>query len=399
MKKLPAPLRESKLIFNYQFLIFIECSNVSLIHLLKIGNCKLIISFMEYLQNFKKLLDTVVKENASDLLISVGHAPNIRITGQLIPLSKESIITPKDAEGYAFAIMQEAQKKRFLEQKEIDFGYQFEDKGRFRVNVFFQRGNISIALRYIQLEIRTIEELNIPPVLHEFVSRPQGLVLMTGATGQGKTTTLAALIDEINHTRSVHVITIEDPIEYTYQPGRAIIDQREVSLDTLSFANALRATFRQNPDVIMVGEMRDLETISTAITAAETGHLVFATLHTNSASETIHRIVDVFPAEQQNQIRFQLASVLLGIVSQRLVPRIKGGFIPVCEVMIANTATGSLIRENKIHEIPAVIETSAKEGMISMNRYLADLARKKEITLKSAIDFSPNPSEVKNLLR
>jgi len=354
---------------------------------------------MEYLQNFKKLLDTVVKENASDLLISVGHVPNIRITGQLVPLSKENVITPKDAEGYAFSIMQEAQKKRFLEQKEVDFGYQFEDKGRFRVNIFFQRGNISIALRYIQLNIRTIEELNVPPVLHEFVSRPQGLVLLTGATGQGKTTTLAALIDEINHTRSVHVITIEDPIEYVFQPDRAIIDQREVLLDTLSFENALRATFRQNPDVIMVGEMRDLETISTAITAAETGHLVFATLHTNSASETIHRIVDVFPAGQQNQIRFQLATALLGIVSQRLIPRIKGGLIPVCEVMIENTATGTLIRENKIHEIPAVIETSAKEGMISMNRYLADLARKKEITLKSAIDFSPNPSEVKNLLR
>lgn len=354
---------------------------------------------MEYLQRFKKLLDTVVQENASDLLISVNHVPNIRITGQLVPLSKEALITPKDAEGLAYSIMQEPQKKRLLEQKEVDFGYQFEGKGRFRVNVFFQRGNISIAMRYIQNEIRTIEELNVPPVLHEFVSRPQGLVLMTGATGQGKTTTLAALIDEINHTRSVHVITIEDPIEYTYKPDRAIVEQREVSLDTLSFANALRATFRQNPDVIMVGEMRDLETISTTITAAETGHLVFATLHTNSASETIHRVVDVFPAEQQNQIRFELASSLLGIVSQRLIPRIKGGFIPVCEVMLANTATATLIRENKIHEIPAVIETSSKEGMISMNRYLADLARKKEITLKNAMDFSSNPSEVKNLLR
>ncbi|KKQ21727.1 MAG: twitching motility protein [Parcubacteria group bacterium GW2011_GWA2_37_10] len=354
---------------------------------------------MDYLQNFKKLLDTVVRENASDLLISVNHVPNIRIIGQLIPLSKEALITPKDSEGLAFSIMQEPQKKRLLEQKEVDFGYQFEGKGRFRVNVFFQRGNISIAMRYIQNEIRTIEDLNVPPVLHEFVSRPQGLVLMTGATGQGKTTTLAALIDEINHTRSVHVITIEDPIEYTYKPDRAIIEQREVSLDTLSFANALRATFRQNPDVIMVGEMRDLETISTTITAAETGHLVFATLHTNSASETIHRVVDVFPAEQQNQIRFELASSLLGIVSQRLIPRIKGGFIPVCEVMLANTATSTLIRENKIHEIPAVIETSSKEGMISMNRYLADLARKKEITLKNAMDFSSNPSEVKAHLR
>jgi len=354
---------------------------------------------MDYLQNLKRLLDIVVQENASDLIISVNHVPNIRITGQLVPLSKEPIVTQKDAEGFALSMFLPAQHKIFIEQKEVDFGYQFGDKGRFRVNVFMQRGNVSIAMRYIQSKIRTLEELNVPPVLHEFVSRPQGLILMTGATGQGKTTTLAALIDEINHTRSVHIITIEDPIEYTYLPDRAIIEQREVLLDTLSFENALRATFRQNPDVIMVGEMRDLETISTTITAAETGHLVFATLHTNSASETIHRVVDVFSAEQQNQIRSQLAQSLLAIVSQRLVPRIKGGFIPVCEVLIANTATATLIRENKIHEIPAVIETSAKEGMISMNRYLADLVRRKEISLSNAMDYSANPSEIKNLLR
>ncbi len=353
---------------------------------------------MDYLENLKRFLSIVVQENASDLIISVGHVPNIRITGQLVPLSKEVIITAKDSEGFAFSIMLESQKKRFLEQKEVDFGYDFGEKGRFRVNIFFQRGNISLAMRFIQSNIRTIEELNMPPVLHEFTSRHQGLVLVTGATGQGKTTTLAALINEINLSRSVHVITVEDPIEYTYKPERAIVEQREVLLDTHSFQNALRVILRQNPDVIMVGEMRDLETISTTITAAETGHLVFATLHTNSAPETIHRIVDVFPAEQQNQIRSQLALSLLGIISQRLVPRIKGGFIPFCEVMIANMATANLIRENKIHEIPAVIETSAKEGMVSMNRYLADLVRKKEITLKNAMDYSTNPSEIKNLL-
>lgn len=354
---------------------------------------------MDYLQKIKGLLDIVVKEDASDLIISVGHVPNLRIIGQLVPLSKEVVITPKDSEGIAFALMIESQKKRFLEQKEVDFGYEFDDKGRFRVNVFYQRGNISIALRYIQSKIRTIEELNMPPVLHEFTSKHQGLVLVTGATGQGKTTTLAALVNEINLSRSVHVITVEDPIEYTYKPERAVVEQREVLLDTLSFQNALRVILRQNPDVIMVGEMRDLDTISTTITAAETGHLVFATLHTNSAAETIHRVVDVFPAEQQNQIRSQLAMSLLGIVSQRLVPRIKGGFIPFCEVMISNPATSNLIRENKIHEIPAVIETSSREGMISMNRYLTDLVRKKEITLKSAMDFSTNPVEIKNLLR
>jgi len=354
---------------------------------------------MDYLTYFKKLLDTVVKEEASDLDISVGHAPNIRITGQLVPLSQEKIISAKDSEGLAFSILSEVQRKKFLEQKEIDFSYQHENLGRFRVNIFFQRGSISLALRFIPSKIRTIEELNLPPVLHDFISRPQGLILVTGATSQGKSTTLAAMIDEINHTRSVHIITVEDPIEYTYPIDRAVIEQREVEIDTLNFNNALRASLRQNPDVIMVGEMRDLETIGTTITAAETGHLVFATLHTNSASQTIHRIVDVFPAEQQSQIRFQLSSSLLGIVSQRLVPRIKGGFIPVCEVLICNNAVANLIRENKIHEIPAVIETSAKEGMISLNRAMVDLVRRKEISLKNAMDFATDSSEVRNLLR
>lgn len=354
---------------------------------------------MEYLQFLKKLLDIVVQEDASDLDISVGHKPNIRIIGQLVPLGQEKIMTPKDSEGIAFAMMSEQQKKKFLQEKEADFSYQHEDKGRFRVNIFFQRGSVSLALRFIPSKIRTIEELSLPPVLHDFTSRPQGLVLVTGATSQGKSTTLAAMIDEINKTRSVHIITVEDPIEYTYPVDRAIIDQREVGIDTLNFNNALRASLRQNPDVIMVGEMRDLETIATTITAAETGHLVFATLHTNSAAQTIHRIVDVFPSEQQGQIRFQLSSSLLGIISQRLIPRIKGGFIPVCEILINNNAVSTLIRENKIHEIPAVIETSAKEGMVSLNRAMVDLVRKKEISLKNAVDYALDPGEVRNLLR
>jgi len=354
---------------------------------------------MDYLNYFKKLLDITVREEASDLDISVGHAPSIRITGQLIPLGQEKVVLPQDSEGIAFSIMSELQRKKFLEEKEIDFSYEHEDKGRFRVNAYFQRGVISLALRFLPSKIRTIEELNLPPVLHDFVDRPQGLILVTGASGQGKTTSLAAMIDEINHTRSVHIITVEDPIEYTYPVSRSIIDQREIASDTLSFAGALRATFRQNPDVIMVGEMRDLETISTTITAAETGHLVFATLHTNSAAQTVHRVVDVFPGDQQNQIRFQLASSLLGIISQRLVPRIKGGFIPVCEVMLCNNAVSTLIREDKTHEIPAVIETSAKEGMISLNRSMVDLVRKKEISLKNAIDYAVDPSEIRNLLR
>ncbi|MBI2050088.1 MAG: PilT/PilU family type 4a pilus ATPase [Candidatus Staskawiczbacteria bacterium] len=354
---------------------------------------------MDYLQKFKKLLNIVVKEEASDLLIAVGHHPTIRITGQLVPLADEQKISADDAEGFAFSLIKEEKKQKLLSEKEIDFSYDFDGKSRFRVNIFFQKDGISIALRLIPPKIRTIEELNMPPVLHEFTGRSQGLVLVTGASGQGKSTTLAAMVDEINHTRSVHIITIEDPIEYVYEADRSIIDQREIGTDTLNFTNALRATFRQNPDVIMVGEMRDLETISTAITVAETGHLVFATLHTNSASQSIHRIVDVFPAEQQNQIRFQLAGSLLGIISQRLIPRIRGGFIPVCEVMICNPAVATLIRENKVHEIPAVIETSSREGMISLNRALADLVRSKEISLNDAINFSLNPLELKNLLR
>lgn len=354
---------------------------------------------MDYLQKFKKFLDIVVKKEASDLLISVGRYPTVRITGQLVPLTKEEKILSEDSRGFAFCLINEVKKQKLLTERELDFSYDFDGKARFRINIFFQKDGISIALRLISPKIRTIEELNMPPVLHEFTNRSQGLVLVTGASGQGKSTTLAAMIDEINHTKSVHIITIEDPIEYVYEDDRAIVDQREVGENTNSFTNALRATFRQNPDVIMVGEMRDLQTISTTITAAETGHLVFATLHTNSASQSIHRIVDVFPAEQQNQIRFQLAGSLLGIISQRLIPRIRGGLIPVCEIMICNQAVATLIRENKVHEIPAVIETSYREGMISLNRSLVDLVRNKEISLNDATNFSLNPLELKTLLR
>ena len=353
---------------------------------------------MDYLDLIKRFLEITLVQQASDLHISVGHMPTVRITGQLVPLTKEKMIAPADSEGIAFALMNGVQKKRFLEEKEMDFSYDYEGKARFRVNVFFQSGVISLALRLIPVKIKTIEELSLPPNLHEFSNKPQGLVLVTGASSQGKSTTLASILDEINHTRAVHIITIEDPIEYLYQDDRAVIDQREVYQDTLSFPNALKAIFRQNPDVIMVGEMRDLETISTTITAAETGHLVFATLHTNSAAQTIDRVVDVFPPGQQTQIRYQLSSSLLGIITQRLIPRIKGGFIPACEIMLCNTAISTLIREDKLHEIPAVIDTSAKEGMISMNRSLADLVRKKEISLKNATEFSSNPTAFQSFL-
>jgi twitching motility protein PilT len=259
-------------------------------------------------------------------------------------------------------------------------------------------GQVSIAMRLIPSKIRTIEELNLPPALHQFTKAHQGFVLICGPASHGKSTTLAALIDEINHTRTEHIITIEDPIEYVFEDDRSIIDQREVGEDTLSFARALRAALREDPDVIMVGEMRDPETMAIAITAAETGHLVFATLHTNSAAQTIHRIVDSFPSEQQNQIRAQLSGSLLGIVSQRLIPRVKGGLIPACEIMINTPAIANLIRENKIHEIPSVIETSAEIGMMTLNRSLADLVKRGEISFENALNYSLNPAELRMLL-
>ncbi len=347
----------------------------------------------------KKLLELTIKEQASDLHLSVGHPPVMRISSHLLPIIKEKKLSSEDTKNLAFALMTDLQREKFLKEKEVDFSYKFEEKSRFRVNVFFQKGDISCALRLVPSKIKTITELNLPPVLYEFARAKQGFVLVCGPSSQGKSTTLASLIDEVNHTRADHIVTIEDPIEYVFTPDKSIIDQREVGRDTLSFTRALRSTFRQDPDVIMVGEMRDPETISTAITAAETGHLVFATLHTNSAAQTIHRVVDSFPSQQQNQIRAQLSGSLLGVVSQRLVHRIRGGVIPACEVMISNPAVANLIRENKIHEIPTVIETSLEEGMISLNRSLADLVKRKEVSLESALKYSLSPKELKILIR
>jgi twitching motility protein PilT len=352
----------------------------------------------KYSEELKSLLSITIKEQASDLHVSEGHPPILRISRKLIPLVKHDKFSGQDTAGLAQAIMDEDQWKRFSEQKEIDFSFSFEEN-RFRVNIYMQEGKAAMALRLIPSSIKTIEELNLPQILKKFTQASQGFVLITGPSSQGKSTTLAAMIDEINHTRSEHIITIEDPVEYIFKDDRSIIDQRELYTDTLSFPKALRATFRQDPDVIMVGEMRDPETISTAITAAETGHLVFATLHTNSASQSIHRIVDTFPSTQQGQIRAQLSGSLLGIVSQRLVPRIKGGVVPVCEIMLSTPAVANLIRENKIHEIPLVIETSNEVGMISLNRALADLVRRKEISVDNALNYSTNPVELKMLVK
>lgn len=354
---------------------------------------------MNYTVQLKKLLDTTVKEQASDLHLSTDNPPTLRINGRLTPLVKMADLSPADTEGLAFVLMTGLQKDKFKKEKDVDFSHNFKDKARFRVNVFSQRGNVSVSLRLIPTQIRTLDELGLPSALHQFAKVTQGFVLITGPSGHGKSTTLAALIDEINHNRSDHIITIEDPIEYIFKDDKAIIDQREIYQDALTFSRALRSTFRQDPDVIMVGEMRDPETMGTAITAAETGHLVFATLHTNSASQTIHRIVDSFPSEQQSQVRAQLSGSLLGIVSQRLIPSIRGGMVPACEIMLSTAAVANLIRENKIHELPLVIETSAEKGMISLNRSLANLVKTKEISLENALSYSLEPAELKRLTR
>ena len=354
---------------------------------------------MDYKNRLKRLLIRAIKEGASDLHLSVGHHPVLRITRVLTELEDEEVISPKDAREFAILLASELQWKKFLTEKEIDFSYDFkEGNARFRASIYFQRDTVSIALRLIPAKIRTLEELNLPPVLHKFTQALQGLVLITGASSQGKSTTLAALIDEINHQRKEHIITIEDPIEYIFKDDRSIIDQREVHRDTLSFSKALRSTLREDPDVIMVGEMRDLETISITLTAAETGHLVFATLHTNSSSQTIHRIVDVFPAFQQNQVRAQLSGSLLGIVAQRLLPGKEGNFIPACEILFSTPAVSNLIRENKIHEIPSIIETSRKDGMISFDQSLVELTEKGMIERETALKYAQHIQDIESRL-
>ena len=344
-------------------------------------------------------LQMVAQQGGSDLHLSVGRPPIIRIDGKLYPISGEGKLTAQGVEEAARAVLNEEQWERLKRERQIDFSVDLAEKARFRANIYFQKGTLGAAFRMIPTKIKTLEELNMPSMLYEFTKPSQGFVLVTGPCGHGKSTTLAALVDYINHNRQDHIITIEDPIEYMFDPDMCIIDQREILQDALNFPSALRAVFREDADVVMVGEMRDVETISTAITAAETGHLIFATLHTNDAAQTVDRIVDVFPAHQQNQIRMQLAQSLLGIVSQRLVNRIGGGRVPAVEILINNNATANLIREGKSHQINLVIETSKEQGMISLNHSLADLVKQGTISLEEAEVYSPNKEELKILLR
>lgn len=349
-------------------------------------------------QRMKNLLKLAAQQNASDLHLVVGRYPTLRMDGKLYPLTQESILSPEDTKALSNVLLSEENKKKLLEDGQVDFSYNLEGKIRFRTNVFFQQGNVSIAMRMILGRVSTLEELNIPTILYEFTHKPQGLLLITGPVGHGKSTTLSAMVDFINHNEDKNIITVEDPIEYVYEQDRCIINQREIGRDTKSFADGLRSIFREDANVVLIGELRDLDTISTAMTAAETGHLILATLHTNDTSQTIDRIIDVFPTHQQNQIRSQLASVLLGVVSQRLVPRVGGGRIPALEIMMNNHAVENLIRENKTYQIDSVIETSLREGMVSLDKSLADLVQRGIITLDDAFVYVKNKEYLQILI-
>ncbi len=353
---------------------------------------------MDYKKQLDELFEIVIREGASDLHISEGRQPTIRVAGSLVPLARIAPFKREDTEAILDLMITKEVKALFESTKEVDFSYDFNARARFRGNAFFQQGHISIALRLIPKQIKSFEDLKLPTVLADFARRKQGFFLVVGPVGQGKTTTLASMIELINEERAEHIVTIEDPIEYLYEQKKSIIDQREVHIDTKDFGIALTEALRQDVNVLLVGEMRNPETMSAAVTAAETGHLVFSTLHTNNAAQTIDRIIDSFPASQQDQIRVQLASSLIGVFSQRLVPRISGGLIPAYELLIVNNAVSNLIREKRVHEINTIIETSSESGMIDMNRCLADLVRRGEITIENAYKYAFNPKLLERMV-
>jgi twitching motility protein PilT len=352
---------------------------------------------MDMKEELKKLIQIVVSEHASDLHLSEGRYPTIRVAGALIPVTKSQELTEDNLSTLLNLVLTPDQRERFIQNKDIDFA--FEAGGvRFRGNAFYQQGEVSIALRLINTDIRSFEELGLPEILETFAKKEQGFFLVVGPTGHGKSTTLATIIDTINRNRSEHIVTIEDPVEYVFEQKKSIIDQREIGFDTRDFATALKSAFRQDIDVLMIGEMRGPETMETAITAAETGHLVFSTLHTNTASQTIDRIIDTFNGDKQKQIRTQLAGSLTGIFSQRLIPSVSGNRVPAYELLINTPAVSNLIREGRIHEIDSFIETSSEHGMISLNRSLATLVREGEISVEDAYRYSPRSKNLDRLL-
>ena len=345
------------------------------------------------------LLDEVVKKKASDLHLQVGLPPMLRVDGALVPVTGADPLTPETIEALIFAILDEDQKQILLKDKEFDFSFAYGDLGRFRVNAFHERGNMAAALRLIPNEILSIEQLGLPEIVNKFSGFPRGLVLVTGPTGSGKSTSLAAMVHKINSEQGKHIITIEDPIEFTHKSIKSIIVQREVHYDTYSFSAALRSALREDPDVVLIGEMRDLETIASAITIAETGHLVFATLHTNSAAQSIDRMIDVFPPHQQPQIRAQLSNILMAIVSQRLIPTIGGGRVAAAEILVATPAVRNIIREGKSHQLEAVIQTGAEFGMQSMDKTLVKLIHDGTITYDEARNYAVDLDELDRLMR
>ena len=352
---------------------------------------------MEYKKLFEELLETLIVEDGSDLHLSAGRFPAVRVNGELIFLMSRPELTQADLEGMLKAILSDDHYKNFINKKELDFSYEYKPGVRLRGNAFVQQSKFVIALRLIP-HVKSLEELNLPSALAEFARKRQGFFLVVGPVGQGKSATMSAMVSIINEERQAHILTVEDPVEYVYKQGKSIIDQREVGIDTEDFSDALKSAFRQDVNVILIGEMRNVETIGTAVTAAETGHLVLSTLHTNTASQTIDRIIDSFPAGQQDQIRIQLSSSLVGVFSQRLIPRISGGRIPAYELMINNNAIANLIREKRTHEIDTVIETGFEQGMVDMNRSLIELVRAGEITVENAFAYSTNPKNLERLL-
>ncbi len=345
----------------------------------------------------QELLKKSLELRASDLHITAGSPPLFRVDGELKPFASEKL-SPEQTQRLAYNIMTEQQRKIFEQKKEVDFSFGVKDLGRFRANVFLQRGCTTCALRQIPAVINTIDQLGLPDILGKLTAKPNGLILVTGPTGSGKSTTLASMIDKLNSEREGHILTVEDPIEFVHHHKKCIVNQREVHHDTDSFTNALRVALRQDPDIVLIGEMRDLETISSALTIAETGHLTLATLHTNSAAKSINRIIDVFPSDQKSTIRAQLSMVLEGVISQTLLPRISGGRVVACEVMIATDAVRSMIRDDKVHQLQGIIEIGQQFGMQTLNADLARLYTQHQITKKDALNRSPNEEALEKLL-
>lgn len=351
----------------------------------------------------QEILTLAIKNNASDLHLLADIPPVVRIDGSLSYMTHYAAVTAQESEKMIFSILSPEQRELLITNKELDFAYEFTGEamkafGRFRVNAYYQKGRLCAAFRYLPQKIPTVEELQLPKILHEFAKMRQGFVLVCGPTGHGKSTTLASIINEINVAEARHILTIEDPVEYLYPSGKSIISQREMGLDTHSWAMALRSALREDPDVVLVGEMRDPETIGAAITVAETGHLVFSTLHTNSASQSIDRIIDAFPPHQQAQVRIQLASTLRGIISQRLLPQINGGRVPAVELLLNTPAVSTNIREGKTHLIDSIIQTSQSIGMITLEASLAELVKTGKITIDVAKSYSLHPDELLRLV-